>query len=479
MPFEKFLIIDDEPIVCRTLQSLLRRKHCNVATISTIVEAERILAEDRFDMIFMDLRLPDGDGTKLLERVAKQADAPFMVVMTGYATVESAVNCMRLGAFDYIIKPFSNSQIEITIGKAEQFRHILSVARFLAKEDVSENEILGESMAVTKVRELIARVAPTQATVLIQGESGTGKELIANAIHKLSPRSSAPFIKVNCAAISETLIESEFFGHEKGAFTGATARHEGRFELADGGTILLDEISEISQGLQAKLLRVLQENEFERVGGNTTIHVDARVIATTNRNLIKSVERGDFREDLYYRLNVFSIHNPPLRERMDDIPILARFFVEQAGRKHGVRVTGLSTGSMECLMHHSWPGNVRELQNMIERAVILTGGNKLIEPSALGLSQGELQVSQPESQNAKSSNPIILSDEVATMNEVEKACILNALRVHHGNRTHAAKALGISLRTLRNKIAAYKSEGLSVPESEELAEKPTDSADLQ
>jgi DNA-binding NtrC family response regulator len=469
MPFEKFLIIDDEPIVCRTLQSLLRRKHCSVATISTIAEADKILAEDRFDMIFMDLRLPDGDGTKLLERVAKQPDAPFMVVMTGYATVESAVNCMRLGAFDYIIKPFSNSQIEITIGKAEQFRHILSVARFLTKEDVSENEILGDSAAIKKVRELIARVAPTQATVLIQGESGTGKELIANAIHKLSPRNAAPFIKVNCAAISETLIESEFFGHEKGAFTGATARREGRFELADGGTILLDEISEISQGLQAKLLRVLQENEFERVGGNTTIRVDVRVIATTNRNLVKSVERGDFREDLYYRLNVFPIHNPPLRERMEDIPVLARNFVEQVGRKHGVSVQGLSAAAMECLMRHDWPGNVRELQNMIERAVILTGNGKLIEPSTLGLSQIGQQGVRQDEHNSAPASPIILSDEIATMENVEMACILNALRVHHGNRTHAARALGISIRNIRNKIALYKAEGLQVPEADKVA----------
>jgi DNA-binding NtrC family response regulator len=465
MPFEKFLILDDEPIVCRTLQSLLRRKHYNVATTNTIASAEKMLAEDRFDMIFMDLRLPDGDGTLLLERVAKQPEAPFMVVMTGYATVESAVNCMRLGAFDYIIKPFSNSQIEITIGKAEQFRHILSVARFFTKEDVSETEILGASPAIETVRGLIARVAPTQATVLIQGESGTGKELIANAIHKQSPRAAAPFIKVNCAAISETLIESEFFGHEKGAFTGATARREGRFELADGGTILLDEISEISQGLQAKLLRVLQENEFERVGGNTTIRVDARVIATTNRNLVKSVERGDFREDLYYRLNVFPIHNPPLRERKTDVPVLARTFVENAGRKHGVHVRGLSAAAMECLLRHDWPGNVRELQNMIERAVIMTGPDQLIEPSALGLAQSDPGDPRTGGVKRKASAPIILSDEVVPMEEVEKACILNALRVHNGNRTHAAKALGLALRTLRNKISAYKASGLPVQDA--------------
>ncbi len=462
MPFEKILVLDDEPIVCRTLQSQLRRKRYNVAAVASIAEAERVLAADHFDMLFMDLRLPDGDGTQLLERVAKQPDAPFVVVMTGYATVESAVNCMRLGAFDYIIKPFSNSQIEITIRKAEQYHHILNVARFFAKEDLNDTEIIGESPAVRKVRELIERVARTHATVLIQGESGTGKELIANEIHKLSPRSGAPFIRVNCAAISETLIESEFFGHEKGAFTGATARREGRFELADGGTILLDEISEISLPLQAKLLRVLQENQFERVGGNSTLQVDVRVIATTNRKLVKSVEKGEFREDLYYRLNVFPIHNPPLRERKEDIPGLARAFVERAGRKHGVKVRGLSNASMASLLRHDWPGNVRELQNMIERAVILTGSDALIEPPSLGL--GGQEHGEEAAPHAPQGSQMILSDEILPMEEVEKSCILNALRVCGGNRTHAAKALGISLRTMRNKIKAYRESGMDLPE---------------
>jgi DNA-binding NtrC family response regulator len=468
MPFEKILVLDDESIVCRTLQSMLRRKRYNVATAGTIQQAEEILAGDHFDMLFMDLRLPDGDGTQLLEKVARQSEAPFVVVMTGYASVESAVSCMRLGAFDYIIKPFTNSQIEITVSKAEQYHHILNVARFLTKEDVTGSEIIGESPAIHKVKELIARVAGTQATVLIQGESGTGKELIANEIHKQSPRAAAPFIRVNCAAISETLIESEFFGHEKGAFTGATARREGRFELADGGTILLDEISEISAGLQAKLLRVLQENQFERVGGNTTLKVDVRVIATTNRNLVKSVQLGHFREDLYYRLNVFPIHNPPLRERREDLPILARHFVEKAGRKHGVRVKGLSTASMDALLRHDWPGNVRELQNMIERAVIMTGADNLIEPAALGLAQSAPDTAAAESAGGdpvRASKGFILSDEVVPMDEVERACILNALRVNRGNRTHAARALGISLRTIRNKITEYKSAGIEVPEA--------------
>src|SRR5690606_15711332 len=273
--------------------------------------------------------------------------------------------CMRLGAFDYIIKPFTSNQIEVVIKKAEDYNHLVKVNRFLARGDMEETELLGDSKPMKDLKKLIQRVAPTEATVLIQGESGTGKEVIATEIHRYSNRSKEPFIRVNCAAISETLIESEFFGHEKGAFTGATSRREGRFELANGGTILLDEISEISPGLQAKLLRVLQEREFERVGGNVTIKVDVRVIATTNRNLKLSVEKGDFREDLYYRLNVFPIYNPSLRERKEDIPLLSRVFVERAGRKHGVAVKGLSGRSLKALCDHDWPGNVRELQTTI------------------------------------------------------------------------------------------------------------------
>ncbi len=460
MPFEQILVIDDEPIVCRTFQSQLRKKGYTVSVAGTLEEAKATIPATRFDLIFLDLRLPDGDGVELLEEIGKQPDPPFVVMMTGHATVESAVSSMRMGAFDYLIKPFSSGQIEITIKKAEQYRHILNVARFYSKEDVGSNELLGQSEPIRKVRQLIERVARTQATVLIQGESGTGKELVANEIHKASNRASAPFIRVNCAAISETLIESEFFGHEKGAFTGATGRREGRFELADGGTILLDEISEISPGLQAKLLRVLQEREFERVGGNTTIRVDVRVIATTNRNLKLSVEKGDFREDLYYRLNVFPIYNPSLRERKEDIPLLSRAFVERASRKNGVAVKGLSGRSLKALCDHDWPGNVRELQNTIERAVIMSGDGRLIEPEMLGLvlsSTSEASFPQIPSLDLK-------GDEIVPLSQVEQECILGALRAFNGNRTKAANALGIALRTLRNKIREYRDAGIIVPE---------------
>ena len=317
MAFEKILVLDDELIIRKSLQQQLQKKRYTVATAATIKAANRYLQRDQFELVFMDLRLSDGDGTELLRTIMKKQDPTLVVMMTGYASVESAVNCMRAGAFDYLIKPFSINQIEMVIRKAETYSHLVKVNKFYSQGDDEGSELMGSSRAIENVRKLIRKVAPKKATVLIQGESGTGKELIASEIHKASRRSGVPFIKVNCASVSESLIESEFFGHEKGAFTGADRRHEGRFELADGGTILLDEVSEISPALQAKLLRVLQESEFERVGGSKTIRVDVRVIATTNRDLAKCVQKGVFREDLYYRLNVFPIVNPPLRERRD------------------------------------------------------------------------------------------------------------------------------------------------------------------
>ena len=294
---------------------------------------------------------------------------------------------MRSGAFDYLIKPFSIDQLEIVLRKAEEFTQLLKVNQFLSHdEDMPEGcELLGRSQCMEQLRQLIRKVARTEATVLIQGESGTGKELVGRALYRQSPRATAPFIRVNCAAIPENLIESEFFGHEKGSFTGALNKREGRFELAHGGTILLDEISEIPPGLQAKLLRVLQERELERVGGNRTIKVDVRVIATTNRRLEESVERKEFRQDLFFRLNVVPIHVPPLRERRDDIPYLAGQFTQRFARQHGVRVRGLSDGCLRALHDHSWPGNVRELQNVIERAVILCGESEMLEAEHLGL----------------------------------------------------------------------------------------------
>ncbi|MGV3754431.1 MAG: sigma-54-dependent transcriptional regulator, partial [Verrucomicrobiota bacterium] len=304
MPVEKIIVLEDDLIVRKNLEQQLRQRRYDVAAVGTIAAAKELLAKDNFDLIFSDVRLPDGEGTDFLREIQTRAQKPLVVIMTGFGSVESAVSCMRDGAFDYLIKPFSWDQIEFILKKADDFSRLVRVNQYLSHEEDQDSgyELLGRSPAMDQLRQLIRKVARTQATVLIRGESGTGKELVARAIYRESPRASAPFIKVNCAAIPDNLIESEFFGHEKGAFTGAMTKREGRFELAHTGTILLDEISEISPQVQAKLLRVLQERELERVGGNRTIKVDVRVLATSNRHLEESVERKEFRQDLYFRL---------------------------------------------------------------------------------------------------------------------------------------------------------------------------------
>ena len=457
MPIEKIIVLEDDAILRNNLAQTLRRRRYDVAAVSTIAEAQEYLAADNFDLIILDVRLPDGDGTDLLKALQQRPQRPLVVITTGFGSVESAVECMKNGAFDYLIKPFSTEQIEVVLRKAEEFTQLLKVNRFLSQEtDEAEQELLGNSPAMQELRQLIRKVARTQATVLIQGESGTGKELVARAIYRESPRAHGPFIKVNCAAIPENLIESEFFGHEKGAFTGAINKREGRFELAHGGTILLDEISEISPSVQAKLLRVLQEREFERVGGTRTIKVDVRVIATTNRNLEQSVERKEFRQDLFFRLNVVPIHLPPLRERRSDIVPLAEEFMRRFSRKHGVHIKGFSDAALAALQAHDWPGNVRELQNVVERAVILCGDDGLLEPAHLGLSTPVQLRSETRSANPSPAVPAppgpAADGHFPTLAELERQHILAALQFCKGNRTHAARVLGISIRTLRNKL---------------------------
>jgi len=459
MSIEKIIVLEDDAIVRNNLENFLRRQRFDVASAPTLSAARDYLNRDNFDLIFMDMRLPDGEGIELLKQLQTRPIRPLAVVMTGFGSVESAVECMKNGAFDYIIKPFSTDQIEFTLRKAQDFNQLLKVNTLLSREsDVGEIDLIGRSPAMENLRSLIRKVARTQATVLIQGESGTGKELVARAFYRESPRASAPFIKVNCAAVPENLIESEFFGHEKGAFTGALTKREGRFELAHGGTILLDEISEISPAVQAKLLRVLQERELERVGGNRTIKVDVRVIATTNRNLEQSVEKKEFRQDLFFRLNVVPVSVPPLRERREDIPLLANEFMRRLGRKHGVHVKGFTDASLQVLNDHSWPGNVRELQNVVERAVILCGENGMLEPEHLGLSvvPSAGGVSGAATATAGESGG---SAEFPTLAELEKQHIFAALDRCKGNRTHAAKILDVSIRTLRNKLHEYNGTG--------------------
>ena len=451
MAIEKVVILDDEPIVRRSLELQLTRKKLAVTVCTTIAEVEQALTKESFDLMFVDVRLPDGDGTDLLARVSNRADKPMIVMMTGYGTVESAVSCIRNGAFDYIIKPFSSGQIDVILDKAENFSQAVKVSQVLAQQTSDQMPLIGDSEPVRLLRQMIQKVAPTEATVLISGENGTGKEMVATEIFRASGRAAAPFIKVNCAAISETLIESEFFGHEKGSFTGATEKREGRFEIANRGTILLDEISEISLKLQAKLLRVLQEREFERVGGSRPIPVNVRVLATTNRHLEKLVKQNEFRQDLFYRLNVFPIVVPPLRSRKEDIRALAQAFLKRITQRTGIASPMLTEEVLAILERYDWPGNVRELQNVIERAVILSEPNEPITQAILGPMFPQTAKPIRTEIQPTSSTPAF-PNEIIPLDIVEKEYILYALKKANGNRTHTAQLLGISIRTLRNKL---------------------------
>jgi DNA-binding NtrC family response regulator len=474
MPFEKILIVEDDIVVRNLLQSIFLRHKLSVTVADNLAQATAHLNREQFDLMMLDLRLPDGDGLKFLEQIATLPERPLGVMVTGFGSIESAVACMRAGAFDYVLKPFSPSQIDVILRKAQTYLQLVRVNRLLSDDTADEDgALVGRSPPMMRLRQLIERVAPTDATVLITGESGTGKEMISREFYRRSPRRSQPFIKVNCAAVSQTLIESEFFGHERGAFTGATERREGRFELAHNGTLLLDEVSEIPPALQAKLLRVLQEREFERVGGSRTIKVNVRILATSNRDLLSHVTKGDFRQDLYYRLNVFPVHVPSLRERIEDIPLLAEHFLQRFARKHGVKVTGFSDSACATMLAYRWPGNVRELQNTIERAVILTEPNLGLPAD---LVPTELSSSHPWTQAAPGEEvrleepsappaaiPVVSTGEengaVLRLDELEKQAIRAALRQTNGNRTQAAAALGISIRTLRNKLQEYREAG--------------------
>ncbi len=490
MSFEKVLIVEDDPVVRNLLQSIFLRHKLPVTLADSLAQAQAQLEKEPFDLMLLDLRLPDGDGLKFLEQVGTLPEHPLVVMMTGYGTIESAVSCMRAGAFDYVLKPFTPSQIDVILRKAQTYRQLVKVNHLLSDDpDDEESVLVGRSAAMTRLRQLIDRVAPTDATVLVTGESGTGKELISREFYRRSPRRGQPFIKMNCAAVSQTLIESEFFGHERGSFTGATERREGRFELANNGTLLLDEVSEIPLALQAKLLRVLQEREFERVGGTRTIKVNVRIIATSNRDLLAHVAKGDFRQDLYYRLNVFPVGVPSLRERIDDVPLLADHFLRRFARKHGIKVTGFADSARAALLSYRWPGNVRELQNTVERAVILSEAGRPVTSAALGL-PGDFSATDvnsvppwepeisalPESiviEGGSAERPQNLTDgsgHVLRLDALEKQAIRVALRQTAGNRTQAATALGISIRTLRNKLQEYREAGEPIDVEAESAE---------
>ncbi len=453
MAIQNALVVDDEPLMRKFLVETLTRMGFAVQHAADGGEALRKIKAETFDLIFSDIKMPNVSGMDVLRKVRAESPESVVVMMTAYATVESAVEAMKVGAFDYIIKPFSPDQIEMVTRRATERQSLIEENRYLRSEILREygfGEIIGNTAVMYGVFEVIKKVANSRATVLVQGESGTGKELAARAIHYNSTRANAPFIKVNCAALPENLLESELFGHEKGAFTGAVTRRSGRFELAHRGTLLLDEISEIPLGLQAKLLRVLQEREFERVGGSRPIKVDVRIVATTNRNLDEEIEAKRFREDLFFRLNVIPITLPPLRDRNGDIPLLAEHFVDRYCRENSRALKRFSPDALDLMSGYTWPGNVRELQNVIERAVVLDADEEI---RAEDLALRHVGADEDDTDE--------IVDAVGnTVAEMERRLILKTLKALGGNRGRTADMLQISVRTLRNKLNQYRVRGL-------------------
>jgi two-component system NtrC family response regulator len=451
---ETILIVDDEKNYLLVLKELLGEEGYEVITAQSAAEALSIFQEMELDLVITDMKMPRMSGMELLS-VLKEKDPHLPVIMmTAYGTVEKAVEAMKKGAYDYIIKPFDNEILKKTVVKALAMGRVIKENRLLSqelKEKFGPTDLVGNSFPMRQVRDLISKVAPTKATILISGESGTGKEMVARAIHFNSPRKNRPLISVNCSALTETLLESELFGHEKGAFTGAVAQRKGRFELADEGTLFLDEVGEMSPSVQVTLLRVLQNREFERVGGSKTVKVDVRVITATNKNLMEETSKGRFREDLYYRLNVVHIEVPPLRERKEDIPLLIRYFLERFSRDLNKKeVPTLAPEAMDALLAYDWPGNIRELENMLERTVILSSKPVIhLEdlPSAMKKDQDlDLSVEKMIPPKAK-------LNEILEM--VEKKMIIRALAQADHIQSHAAELLGIEKNLLKYKMKKY------------------------
>ncbi|MEZ0344539.1 MAG: sigma-54 dependent transcriptional regulator [Caldimicrobium sp.] len=455
MKKESILIVEDEKLQREILEDFLQKKGFQTFTSSTIEKAKEILNSHEINLVLLDWRLPDGDGLELLTSIKETFPMIPVIMITAFASIEHAVISMKKGAYHYLSKPINLEELLLVIERALN-EHKLTKEVFLLKERLkylSRDEwetpegIIAESPAMKKILALVNKIAQTQAPVLITGESGTGKEVIAKLIHQVSPRSDGPFIKINCAAIPETLLEAELFGYEKGAFTGATQTKPGLFELAEGGTLFLDEIGEMPLSLQAKLLRVLQDQTFRRLGSLKELKVNFRLITATNRNLEEMIEKALFREDLYWRLNVINIHIPPLRERKEDILPLTNFFIEKFNRKYGKKIQGISQETLSALYHHSFPGNVRELENRIERGIILAE-NEILTKEDLGFAE---ESSKKESLLDKLMT-LPLEEAVETL---EKIRIKEALEKAKGVKVRAAQLLGITERMLRYKLEKY------------------------
>ncbi|MBN2161477.1 MAG: sigma-54-dependent Fis family transcriptional regulator [Pontiellaceae bacterium] len=441
------LIVDDEKSARDGLVRALRREY-NVFAAENGSAALAVLGEHSVDVLLSDVRMPGMDGIALMKRALANRPELICIILTAYGDVDIAVEAMKQGATDFMTKPINLDKLELVLGRVLRARRI-ELENERLKEQLDDRygmeNIIGRSPAMQEVFDTIRQVAVSRATVLIQGESGTGKELVAKAIHQLSSRNKGPFVAVHCAALSENLLESELFGHEKGAFTGAMERRVGRFEKADGGSLFLDEISEIDASVQVKILRTLEERQVERVGGDTPIDVDARLIAATNRDLKDMVEHGDFREDLFYRLYVVVITLPPLRERQDDILLLLNHYLAVFNKENGKQIEGFTPAAYEQLAAYDWPGNIRELRNLVERMVVLARGK------VLDLKDVPVQVRERSGSSVE-----VRADAELTVDEMERRMILQALEKTGGNRTRAAEKLGISRRTLHRKLNQYE-----------------------
>lgn len=441
------LVVDDDKAHRTMLRTLLSGWGYPVMEADDGDTATEKVREQAFDLILMDIRMMRVSGLEALHAIKEINPAIPVIIMTAFSSVESAVEALKKGAYDYLTKPLDFDELKIVIERAMEHRQLREENRQLRANlgsQFDQGSIIGRSEAMVRLMETVAQVAPSDATALLTGDSGTGKELIAGAIHFNSMRKNGPFVKINCAAITETLLESELFGHERGSFTGADRRKEGKFRQADGGTLFLDEVSEMSLAMQVKLLRVLQEREVVRVGGDEVIGVDVRVIAATNKNLWEEIEAGRFRDDLFYRLNVVSINVPPLSERREDIPLLAQHFLTMFSEKNHKNIKGFTPQAMDQLMKHEWPGNIRELMNVIERAVVLTRAEYLDEQELVLMSR----------------NATLPQHDVTgtvPLEEVEKSTVLKTLALTGGNKSETARRLGITRKTLREKLKKYGS----------------------
>lgn len=442
----KILIVDDEKSTRDGLARALQRQY-DVQIAGDGMAALEVLDQQPVDVVLSDLRMPGMDGLTLIQRILAKTPQPACILLTAYGSIDTAVEAIKRGATDFLTKPVNLDELDMRIQGALRARTMEKENRELRQQLDNRfglESLIGQSPGLEEVLDTIRQVAPSRANVMIQGETGTGKELVARAIHRLSPRTKSPLITVHCAALPTNLLESELFGHEKGAFTGATERRQGRFELADGGSIFLDEIGEIDTTVQVKILRVLEERAFERVGGHDTLEVDVRLIAATNKDLEAMVKEGTFREDLFYRLNVVTIDLPPLRERREDVPLLMQKFLDEFNQENSKSIEGFTSDCQQALISYDWPGNIRELRNVIERMVVLARQERL--------TVRDLPAHMRK--NADEPVPVAVMPNMS-LDEVEKNMILRALEAHQGNRTKAAEQLGISRRTLHRKLNEY------------------------